>query len=118
MTETEKRYKVLKKTSYNAQISNENKTITLRTFLFGIASLATICAVANATRYTVDTELSTRIIEMTLGMIDTTYAAYNLKKMIESISTKTMLKNRIEDIDDELEISKQIYDEDKSIKTR
>lgn len=118
MTEAEKRYKILKKTSYQAQISNENKITTLRTFLFGLTSLATLCAVANVTRYNVDTELSTRITHMTLGMIDTTYAAYNLKKMIESISTKTMLRNRIEDIDTELQISEQIYDQDKSIKTR
>ncbi len=102
MTDEQKRFKIQKKESYEEQISQENKRSTQKTFLFGLAAAAALCnftAVANAK---VDNVL--QLVNFFLGLTNTGLGAYQLKGLIESISRKTNLQSKVEDINSELEM--------------
>ncbi len=101
MTEEQKRFKVLKRTSYEEQISQENKEITKKTFLFGFSAAAAIVIFSASTLQNIDA--TTRLVDVTLGLIDTGFSVYSLKDLIQAIGKKTMLQGKIEDINTELE---------------
>ena len=104
MTNEQKRFKIRKIESYEKQISQENKNSTEQTYLLGLAAAAALCtfsAAANA-----NTNVVVRIIDILLGSANTVCSAYQLKLLIESISRKTNLQSKVEDIKSELEMSK------------
>lgn len=102
MTEEQKKFKILKRTSYEEQISQENKESTKKTFLFGLFAAAALCAFSTAACANVDRTLG--FINIFLGSVNTGLGAYNLKGLIESISKKTKLQMKVEDINSELEM--------------
>ena len=54
MTEEQKRFKILKRTSYEEQISQENKEATKNTFLFGLSAAAAISILSAAAQQNID----------------------------------------------------------------
>ena len=99
MTEEEKRFKIQKIESYEKEISKENKESINKTFLFGLSAAAAFCA------FYVDTitETSYNSQLIFLGLADAGFSAYHLIGLIESISRKTNLQSKIENINSELE---------------
>lgn len=101
MEEEEKRFKVLKKISYEEQISKENKRITMNGFAFGLAAIVAIWS------YTLGKDANNiygKIIEYLVASGEVIIAIENLKVLIEAITKKTILDNKIEDINNELDI--------------
>lgn len=103
MTEEQKRFKITKRESYEKQISEENKTPTIITFLVGVSSAAII----NLFSLAKDVDLSAKLVTIceSLALSITGISAYNLKGLINAISKKTMLEGKVEDINTELEMS-------------
>ena len=102
MTEEQKRYKVLKRTSYEEQISQESKEATISTFWFGFSAAATIMAILFASQQ--DVSSTARMIYTGLGLVNSGYGASKLNNLIQAISKKTMLEGKIDDINTELEM--------------
>ena len=101
MTDEQKRFKIQKKEHYNEQISQENKEAIKNTFLLGIT------AVGAMVYYTAMPNERNEIIQyiyLSLGLADMGLSAYWLKNLIESISRKTNLENKVDDIKSELEM--------------
>lgn len=103
MTEEQRHYKILKRTSYEEQISEEEKNTTLRGITLTLSATASLCAIALGASYGF-TEMTPRIICAAMGLMNVSFAAKDLKEMMQSISMKTMLKGKIEDIDMELDM--------------
>ena len=101
MTEEQKRFKILKGTSYEEQISQEDKEATKKTFLFGFSAAASILIFSAAAQQNIDA--ATKLADVGLGLLNTGFGAYNLKGLIQAIGKKTMLQGKIEDINTELE---------------
>ncbi len=97
MTEEQKRFKIKKRTSYEEQISKENKIAVMSTIFFGIAAGA---VVSRFTNYSIGGEFGESLIGTASSMI----GAGSLKSLIEAISRKTMLEGKVEDINTELEM--------------
>ncbi len=102
MTEEQKRFKVLKRTSYEEQISQESKDITKTTFFLGLSAAVAIMMFLSATQQ--DAGVIEKLVENGLGSFETGYSAYLLKNLMQAISKKTMLEGKIDDIDTELEM--------------
>ena len=102
MTEEQKKFKILKRTSYEEQISQESKVATNYTFLFGLSALATILSFSNASQQ--DFSSTARMVETGIGLLNTGFSAYGLKNLMQAISRKTMLEGKVEDINVELEM--------------
>ena len=102
MTEEQKRYKILKRTSYEEQISYENKIATLKTFSLGISSAASLIGLAGLVTHAY---IGTKLIDLTVGLLNTGFCAYHINGLMNSISRKTMLQGKIEEINEELETS-------------
>ena len=103
MTEEQRHYKILKRTSYEEQISEEEKNTTLRGITLTLSGTASLCAIALGAGYGFE-QMTPRIICAAMGLMNVSFAAKDLKEMIQSISMKTMLKGKIEDIDMELDM--------------
>lgn len=101
MTEEQKRFKILKRTSYEEQISQENKEATKKTFLFGFSAAAAILIFSAAAQQNIDA--ATKLVDVGLGLLNTGFGVYHLKGLIQAIGKKTMLQGKIEDINTELE---------------
>ena len=99
MTNEQKRFKIQKIESYEKQISEENKEATKKTFLFGLAAAATLCFFAATAHDNINNALN-----MPFGLVSTGLSVYHLKGLIESISKKTNLQSKIENINSELEM--------------
>ena len=106
MTETERRYKILKRTSYQEQISKEEKNATNETLLLGMAAAAALCTFSSAAN--ANTSEVLRLFDIILGIANTCFGAKNLKRLIEAISKKTMLEGKVEDIDMDLAMDEQV----------
>ena len=102
MTEEQKRFKILKRTSYEEQIAQESKEATKNTTSFGLIAAITVMMLLLASEQ--DYGSISRIICAVLGLLESRYAAYRLKNLIQAISRKTMLEGKIDDIDTELEM--------------
>lgn len=100
MTEEQKRFKILKKESYEQQMSEENKRATGRTFLIGFSSALAVYSFLLASK---SDGLTIKIYEG-LGLLNAVYGAYQLKALMKAISKKTMLQGKIEDINTELDM--------------
>ncbi len=102
MTNEQKRFKIQKIESYEKQISEENKKSIEKTFLFGLAAAAALCTFTSAAHATTNNALG--LVCMSFGLANTGLSAYHLKGLIESISKKTNLQSKVEDINNELEM--------------
>ena len=102
MVEEQKKFKILKRTSYEEQISQESKEATKNTFLFGLAAAAALCFFTVTAHENTDNAL--RLMHMSFGLLSTGLSVYHLKGLIESISKKTNLQSKVEDINSELEM--------------
>lgn len=103
MTEEQRRFKVLKRTSYEEQISDEKKLIVLDTFIIGLASAASIYVLSLGASSFQYLDLNTTLLDIGLGVSSTSVGAVHLKDLIQAIAKKTMLESKIEDINTELE---------------
>ena len=101
MTEEERRFKILKKESYEELKEKENKKITKAVFWTGVTSIIVVTSI-----YTI---CCSEIPEIGLlnGCMYSAYTVGNLKNVIEAICKKTMYESKIEDIDRELEMLEQ-----------
>ena len=101
MTDEQKRFKIQKIEHYNEQISQENKEAIKHTFLLGISSVG---AMVYYTAMPNERNEIIQYIYLSLGLADMGLSAYWLKNLIESISRKTNLENKVDDIKSELEM--------------
>ena len=104
MTEKQKRYKILKRESYQEQISQEDKNAINSAIMAGFTAAGALCIFPAANSLSADTQLSMKLIEIILGILEAGFSAYNLKGLIEAICKKTMLQSKVEDINTELEM--------------
>ena len=103
MNEQEKRFKIIKKESYEEQISKENKNAVHQTILLAISASAAIAVFLTASN---GTEIMGRILFDMLGIMNSTFAAFNLNNLIENICKKINLQSKVDDINAELEMFK------------
>lgn len=101
MTEEQKKFKILKKESYEQQISKLDKEKTTVTFLMGLSAAAALCAFPLVAQFA-DSPIAS--VCAGIGSIYATASAHRLKELMEAISKKTMLQGKIEDINNELEM--------------
>ena len=101
MTDKQKRFKIQKIESYKEQISQEGKELTKKTFLLGFTAVAAVCVFVAAS-YTTDN--TSRFTDIFMGIANTSLIPFHLKGLIESISKKTNLQSKIDDINNELEM--------------
>ena len=104
MTEEKKRFKILKRTSYEEQISQENKEATESTFHFGFSAATAIVLFFSAAQQNIVAAI--KLVDVGLGLLNTGFGIYHLKDLIQAICKKTMLQGKIEDINTELESPK------------
>lgn len=104
MTEEQKRFKILKKTSFEEQISQEDKIAVNKAINAGFYAAAAICSLLTLNDLSADTEILVIVFDLLLVMISTGASAKYLKELIESISKKTMLQGKVLDIETELEM--------------
>ena len=101
MTEEQKKFKILKKESYEQQISEKDKQITSSTFSAGILAAGAILLLPNVIQ---SPTLLHQISFMVLGLINAGYSIKYVRILIELICQKTMLQGKVEDIYNELEM--------------
>lgn len=104
MNDEQKRYKILKRTSYEEQISQENKKVIESTLMLGLGAALTICALAQI--IDVDNTDIIQLMNYAGVFASSTVSATYLKMLIDAISKRTMLQGKIEDINTELEMLK------------
>lgn len=100
MTNELKRFKLEKIDNYKQQISQEERIAAHKTFTFGLAAAGMACAFSEISNSNTNEVL--RLIDLCFGLLSTGVSAYSLKRIIESISRKTMLQGKVEDINFEL----------------
>ena len=106
MTQEERNYKIMKKQKYDKDLDEASKEVSKRTFLVGI------CAIATAFSFSLPTTMPISEIRYFLsGPIFLGFTVSNLKGMLISINEKTMLKIKIEDIQDELNLDVLVEEE-------
>lgn len=106
MTDEQKRFKIQKIEHYNEQISQENKETIKNTFSLGLAVAGTVCFFKTIPN--VNYNEAFQLICLSLGLANIGYSAYSLKNLMESISRKTNLQSKADDINSELEISEEL----------
>ena len=105
MSEDEKRFKILKIQKYEEKLSVEQKRTINKGILMGLATLVAVgCffGLANAQSNTLHT-----LIDGILCPLGAGYSIYNLIGMLESMGKKTIFKDKIEDLKDELEFEEK-----------
>ena len=100
MTEEQKKFKILKKTSYEEQVSKEDKKATMDTFLIGLNAAAAIIVSIYAMQ---SKDIPARLAFGLQGFLLSGVSAYHLKNLIQAIGKKTILQSKIEDIDTEID---------------
>ena len=103
MAEEQIRFKIEKRTSYEEQMETEKKNTIINAFLCGAFGLMAIAASAAAVKST-NVSIFLTNYNLVAGILDSSIFANRLKALIESISNKTMLKDKFEDINMELEM--------------
>ena len=92
MTEEQKRFKIMKKTSYEEIVSKAGETANSSAFSLGVYAAATICALFVVAKPDVST--ITKLVFAGLGMTESTFSALSLKSLIQAISKKTMYESK------------------------
>jgi len=101
MNEEQKRFKILKKESYEQQISEKKKKTTTSVFAIGFFSSLEIYFLSYALQ---DSFLLGKVFFAILGLYEAGCSANYIRILIESICEKTMLQGKVEDIVNELEM--------------
>lgn len=110
MNEEQKRFKVLKKEEYEEELREENSRTIEYAYIAGIGAIFTIL---NEQIFT-DVETTLRLIALFGIFVGVGVTYYGSKRLIPHISQRNILKNKIEDINNELEmqnIETNTYDE-------
>lgn len=111
MTQEQREFKIKKITSYEEQIKNLNEKATdLGIFagLLGVLSLLNAVGLYNS-----QSEFY-MIFKLTATVLPGVLSADNLRKLIDKICEKTMLKGKVEDIKFDLEMNGEEYQEEES----
>ena len=98
MTEEERRFKILKRTSYKELKEKENKKLTKAVFSTGVSSILVVTGIYGMINFEIP------MIGLLCGIVYSADTVSNLKNVIEAICKKTMYESKIEDIDRELEM--------------
>lgn len=112
MTNEEKRFKIVKVKKYEDELSKEDKKVTINTFLVAIGSLS---AAACFCGLVITTDASQNIINPTLlkllfsimAPVEMGLTIPMLRDMVEAIGRKTVLKAKIDEINDDLEFAEE-----------
>ena len=113
MTNEEKRFKIVKVKKYEDELSKENRKAIINTFLMATSSLTAasflfvlinlgLWDLANINYPTLLKLLSGILVPAEMGL-----AISELKDMVEAISRKTVLKAKIDEINDDLEFAEE-----------
>lgn len=106
MTQEEKSFKIMKKAKYNEDLDEASKEVSKKTFLVGVWAISTAFCFSLPI-----TEPLSEIRYLLAGPISLGFTVSNLKGMLTSINEKTMLKMKIEDIEDELKLESLMEEE-------
>ena len=101
MTEEQKRFKILKRTSYEEQISEYSKAATIKAFVTGLGAITALMYYKNSQQ---DISTIIKLVSAGMGIVLTGISADNLTKLMIAIGKVTMLQGKIEDINTELEM--------------
>lgn len=101
MNEEQKRFKILKKKSYEQQISEKEEQITDSTFDVGKWAILAVISLTNADP---NDYYIVMVGFIALGTIAAMLSTKHMCILIESICEKTMLQGKVEDIVNELEM--------------
>lgn len=98
MVEESQRFQIKNKVSYEEQINEEEKVITMNTVWLGLAGAATLCC---ASCIMPDSILAEKLLYLVCTTFGATGFSITLRNLIQSISRKTMLEGKVmdEDID-------------------
>ncbi len=111
MTNEEKRFKIVKVKKYEDELSKEDRKVTINTFFVAIGSLAAAACFCGL----VTTDASQNIINPTLlkllfsimAPVEMGLTIPMLRDMVEAIGRKTVLKAKIDEINDDLEFAEE-----------
>lgn len=103
MPESKKRLKILKKTSYEEQISQTNKNSIILSLCIGMAALTAIYVFSKAAGMEADKELFEKTVLELSGVLPVSAGIFSLTQLIKMICKKTILESKVEEINDELE---------------
>ena len=106
MTNENKKFRVEQIDRYEEQISEEKRNATKQTFLFGLSSAAMVSCLS--TQGYLDPNTTIHFISLFLGVINAGISAHSLKSLIESISRKTALQVKLEELKMEESKGKEI----------
>lgn len=101
MIEEERRFKILKRTSYKELKEKESKKLTKAVFSTGVSSILVVTGIYGMINFDIP------MIGLLCGIVYSVDTVSNLKNVIEAICKKTMYESKIEDIDRELEMLEQ-----------
>ncbi len=105
----EKRFKILKKESYEEKAKKEGKSATISAILAGVTSVLVVMTASNITSMSIATASDALLTLVALGSSAATagLSATYLKETVDSLLKKSMYESRIEDINSELEMLEQ-----------
>mgnify|MGYP004497205461 CR=1 FL=1 len=114
MTNEEKRFKIVKVKKYEDELSKENRKAIINTFLMATSSLTAASflfvlinlGLWDLANINIDTTLP-KILSGILVPAEMGLAISELKDMVEAISRKTVLKAKIDEINDDLEFAEE-----------
>lgn len=96
MTNENKKFRIEQIDRYEEQISEEERNATKQTFLFGLSSAAMVSCLS--TQGYLDPNTTIHFIELFLGLLNAGMGAHSLKSLIVSISRKTALQEKLEEL--------------------
>lgn len=96
MTNENKKFRIKQIDRYEEQISEEERNATKQTFLFGLSSAAMVSCLS--TQGYLDPNTTIHFIELFLGLLNAGISAHSLKYLIASISRKTALQAKLEEL--------------------
>ena len=105
----EKRFKILKKESYEEKAEKEGKSATISAILAGVTSVLVVMTASNIPSMSIATASDALLTLVALGssLATASLSATYLKETIDSLLKKSMYQSKIEDIDSELEMLEQ-----------
>ena len=105
----EKRFKILKKESYEEKAEKEGKSATISAILAGVTSVLVVMTASNITSMSIATASDALLTLVALGSSAATagLSATYLKETVDSLLKKSMYESKIEDINSELEMLEQ-----------
>lgn len=99
-----KSLKIKKIERYNNLIDEEKKRSIVSTVAMGISAASAAWCLINGANY--DALSTQQLIAEGIGIVCMLYSSYELKNLIQSITKKTIYESKVEDLNEQLEISK------------